>query len=112
MKKAGILCSVVLLLSVILILLISVRTKEKKKEFEIFQIYTVQGGDYRKTSINAIVNIGDYNISEMCDKVKEEHERLNETSDKLLIRLFNSKKAWKEHICAGEKEYKDNKKRP
>lgn len=83
--------------------------RKKQEEFEIFQIYTVQGGDYRDTRINVIVNVADYNTSEMCDKVKEEHERINEKSDKLLIRLYNSRKDFKEHKCAGEKEYKNNK---
>lgn len=108
MKKTGIICNFILCISIILALLIFAGAEETKEEFEIFQIYTVQGGDYRKTSMNVIVNVEDYNISEMCDKVKAEHERLNEASDELLIRLFNGRKAFKEHKCAGEKEYKGN----
>ena len=88
MKKTGIICNFILCISIILALLIFAGAEKTKEEFEIFQIYTVQGGDYRKTSMNVIVNV--------------------EESDELLIRLFNGRKAFKEHKCAGEKEYKGN----
>lgn len=101
----------ILLIIAILTVFILIRMNEiNQEEFEIFQIYTMKGGDYRRTQINVIVYVSEYDIDEMCKKVKNEYERTNEKSDELLIKLYNSRKELKKHKCAGEREYKNNKK--
>lgn len=111
MQKNGIYYKIILLITAILILFIFIRKNGvNQEEFEIFQIYTIKGGNYRRTKINVIVYVSEYDIDEMCKKVKNEYERINEKSDELLIRLYNSRKEFKKHKCAGEREYKNNKK--
>ena len=94
-----------------MLLFVLIKKDEVNKEkFEIFQIYTLKGGNYTRTKINVIVYASEYDIDEMCKKVKNEYERINEKSDELSIRLYNSRKELKNHKCAGEREYKNNKK--
>lgn len=111
MKKVGIYCKIIVIISAILVLFILIKRNDvRNEEFEIFQIYTIKGGDYRRTQINVIVFITEYDIDEMCEKAKNEHERINEKSDELLIRLYDSRKGLKKHKCVGEREYNNNKK--
>ncbi len=111
MQKVSTYCKIIVLISTILISFILIRKGEiNQDEFEIFQIYTLKGGDYTRTQINVIVYVSEYDIDEMCKKAKNDYERLNEKPDELLIRLYNSRKELKKHKCAGEREYNDNKK--
>lgn len=106
MKKMGTVRSLLFLISVILCISLFVIKLKPKEDFEIFQIYTVEDRDYRRTKINVIVNIPEYEIEELCDKIKEKFETINEEQDELLIRLYNSRADFKEHKCAGQREYK------
>lgn len=101
-KKLRIVVNLVVLTLILVSLSIFVRKKENEDEFEIFQSFIVEGGDGRRTRLNVIVNVSEYDINEMCDEIKERHDKLNGEADELLIRLYNGREDFKEHKCAGE----------
>ena len=69
MQKVSTYCKIIVLISTILISFILIRKGEiNQDEFEIFQIYTLKGGDYTRTQINVIVYVSEYDIDEMCKK--------------------------------------------
>lgn len=112
MKRWGMIGSLVALIVSMLVLSILAKRREEKDEFEMSRAYTIQGDGYKHTKIDVIVNIEGYDIDEMCDTIKEEHDRMNGEADKLQIRLYDSRADLRAHICAGERVYIKNKERP
>lgn len=111
-KRAGVIGGLAISIACMLVLSISVKRREERDAFEISRTYTIQGDGYKHTKMDVIVNIEGYDINEMFDTIKEEHDRMNGEADKLLIRLYDSRGDLKAHICAGERVYIKDGERP
>lgn len=66
-------------------------TRPEPKEFEFCQNYTVIGGGEVTTSLRIIVNVTDYNIEEMFEKIKDEYIEMEGEPNVLEIRLYKSR---------------------
>lgn len=78
------------------------------REFEFCRSMIFQHGDDSKdVYISVVVNIKDFDMDEMFEKVKEEHHLMNGHAENLTIRLYDSRKALKNGDCLGEKVYSD-----
>lgn len=56
---------------------------------------------------SVVVNIKDFDIDEMFEKVKEEYDLMNGHAENLTIRLYDSRESLKNGDCLGEKVYSD-----
>lgn len=77
----------------------------QEQRFDIFQSYSFTSGDYKDTTIMAIINDGDYDTDTMFEEIKDFHNTLNGESDELTIRLYNSRNDCKSGNCIGNKTY-------
>lgn len=62
-----------------------------KPDFEIFQSFISSSPNCRETDLKVIVNRDSYDLSELFLEIREFHTKMNGTSNKLTIELFNSK---------------------
>lgn len=76
-------------------------------EFEFCRTMAFQNGDFRDVYTSVVVNITGYDLEEMFNKIKDEHDLMNEPADQLTIRLYDSKDALKAGDCIGEKVFTD-----
>lgn len=78
------------------------------REFEFCRSMIFQNGDDSKNVYTSVVvNVTDFDIDEMFEKIKEEYDLMNGHAKKLTIRLYNSREALKNGDCLGEKIYSD-----
>lgn len=78
------------------------------REFEFCRSMIFQHGDDSKdVYTSVVVNVKGFDIDEMFEKVKEEHDLMNGHAENLTIRLYDSREALKNGDCLGEKVYSD-----
>ncbi len=80
---------------------------QETREFDFYNSMIFQNGDTKEVYMNAIINIKDYELESMFERVKEEYIKLNGKADSLTLRLYTSKEAIREGDCLGEKIYKN-----
>ena len=81
--------------------------RKNLREFEIFQSIKVGSDNFERTSLEVIINLENYDIDEMFEKVKEEYDLMNGHAENLTIRLYDSRESLKNGDCLGEKVYSD-----
>lgn len=79
--------------------------EQDEKRFEIYQSFCFTSGDYINTSIKVIVNEKDYDPASVFEEIRDFHSVLNGESDELEIRIYNSKRDFQNHNCAGRMVY-------
>lgn len=82
---------VILVIIIAILFCLYTFTRPEPKEFEFCQNYTVIGGGEVTTSLRIIVNVTDYNIEEMFEKIKDEYIEMEGEPDVLEIRLYKSR---------------------
>jgi len=83
-------------------------TRPEPEEFEFCQNRTVYSDGYITTSLRIIVNVKDYNMEEMFEKIREKYIEKNGEPDELKIRLYKSRSDLLTPNYVGEKIYIKN----
>lgn len=80
-----------------------------KKDFEFCRSMIFQSEDSMEdVYIWVVVNLKDYDLEEMFDRIRDEHESINGHAQRLTIRIFDSMDALNAgDCCIGEKAYTD-----
>jgi len=106
MKK---LCIILSVAGISLIGILSARAKSipPPREIEFCHSFIFQNGDTKDVYASVIVNTQDYDLDEMFDRVRDEHDLMNGKPDKLTIRLYDSRDDLKNGNCKGEKVFAD-----
>lgn len=78
----------------------------EQRDFSFYRTMVFQNGHTREVYASVIVYIEDYDIEEMFDRIRYEHDLMNESPDKLTIWLYDSKEALKAGERKGEKVYR------
>lgn len=82
---------------------------ETQRDFIIYHSFIHQGGDYKDTMLKVIVNVEDYDMPEMFERVKEFHDKMNGESNKLTIELYDGKENFENYNMSGTKTYYNDK---
>lgn len=78
------------------------------REFEFCRsMIFLNGDDSKDVYTSVVVNVKDFDIDEMFEKIKEEYDLMNGHTKNLMIRLYDSREALKNGDCLGEKIYSD-----
>lgn len=79
----------------------------KPRDIEFCRTMVFENGDTRDVYASVIVNISDYDLEEMFDKARDEHDLMNGKPDQLTIRLYDSRDDLMAGNCKGEKVFTD-----
>ncbi len=106
MKK---LCVILIVAGISLGSILSAKAKPipPSREIEFYHTIIFQNKDTRDVYASVIVNTQDYDLEEMFDKARDEHDLMNGKPDRLTIRLYDSRDDLKDGNCKGEKIFAD-----
>ena len=105
MRKRILVISLIFGLGIISVLYGQTQNSGKVKEFEFYNSFIFQNGDKKDVYCNVILNIKEYDINSIFESVKEEYFLLNGNTQKLRLRLYESKESIELGDCLGEKVY-------
>ena len=87
---------------------LEVPPKREVRDFDIYQSFIHEGADYKSTYLYVIVNKKEYTEDEIYDSIIDFHAKMNEVSNELTIRLYESKEALSDGKCISEQVFYNN----
>ena len=82
-------------------------TVEKTREFDFYNSLIFQNRETKEVYLNVIINIKNYDMESMFEKIKEEYVLLNGRADELTLSLYTNLESLKSGNCLAEKVYFD-----